>query len=175
MRHPAKAYAGRDTLPNIAPELHRGEKVTIRFSDLPGETTPHEQRIRDDGTITLPLSVTVRAEGLTLRELESEIRDAYVPRYYLRLTVVASADERWFSVGGEVKIPNRQVYADRITVLRAIQAAGDFTDFADRKRIELIRARGSKRMINYYEAKNDPGLDPEVYPGDQIIVPKRLI
>jgi polysaccharide export outer membrane protein len=151
-----------------------GEKITVTFSDLPHIPPPHEQNIREDGTITLPFGVTLRAAGKTPGQLEDEIREAYVPRIYLRLTPIVTADERTISVGGEVKISNRQHYTDRTTVLRAIQAAGDFSDFADRRKIELIRANGQKFYVDWYKAKENSALDLEVFPGDQIIVGKRI-
>jgi polysaccharide export outer membrane protein len=166
-----------DTAPPVlatsAATLRVGEKITVTYSDIPQPPMPHDQRIRDDGTITLPLIGPVVALGKSPGQLEDAIHKAYVPRFYRRITVVVDADERTFSVGGEVKISNRQHYTDRITVLRAIQAAGDFTDFADRKRIELIRSSGRKEVVDWYEAKDHPEFDLEVFPGDQIIVRKR--
>ena len=166
-------------LPAIAPvpTLQPGTKVQIFFADLPARYAlpPHEQRIRGDGTITLPYHITVMAAGKTPGQLEDDIRKAYVPSLYKRLTVTVKADERTFFVGGEVKFPARQPYTDRITVLRAIQAAGDFTDFANRKKIELRRSSGERFMINWYDAKENPALDLEVFPGDQIFVPQGIL
>jgi protein involved in polysaccharide export with SLBB domain len=62
-----------------------------------------------------------------------------------------------------------------ITVLRAIDTAGGFTDFANRKNIELRRATtGEKVRVNWHKAIKDPKLDPQVYPNDQIVVHKRF-
>jgi len=61
-----------------------------------------------------------------------------------------------------------------MTVLRAITSAGGFTDFAQRKKIQLRRATGQKFMINWYKASQDPKLDLPVFPNDLITVPKRL-
>jgi protein involved in polysaccharide export with SLBB domain len=61
-----------------------------------------------------------------------------------------------------------------MTVLRAIQSAGDFTYFANRKKIKLIRENSQKFEINRYKAIEDPTqYDLPVYPNDQIIVHKR--
>jgi len=151
-----------------------GEKIIVMFSDLPPPgLMPHEQRIREDGTVTLPFNKTVQAAGKTARQLEEDIRNKYVPTLYKRLTVTVKAEERFFYVGGEVKTPMRQMYLGPMTVLRAIQAAGDFTDFANRKKIELSRATGEKHKINWYKAIKDAQLDLEVFPGDTIIVHRR--
>ena len=83
-------------------------------------------------------------------------------------------EERYYFVGGEVKIANRQMYIGRMTVLRAIDTAGGFTDFANRKKVEVRRAGGQKLSVNWYDAVKDPRKDPEVFPNDQIIVHKKL-
>jgi protein involved in polysaccharide export with SLBB domain len=154
--------------------IRAGEKITITFSDLPPPgIQPHEQRVREDGTITLPFNKTVVAAGKTARQLEEDIRNQYVPQLFKRLTLTVKTDERFFYVGGEVKIAARQPYLGFMTVTRAVQAAGDFTDFANRKKIDLIRATGQKHRINWYKAIENPQLDLEVCPGDQIIVRRR--
>ena len=152
-----------------------GEMVTVTFSDLPDKVLIPEgkMRIAEDGKITLHLNVTVHAAGKTTRQLEQEIRSLYVPKYYNYMTVTVKTEERVYFVGGEVRNPNRQFYVGPITVLRAIDTAGGFTDFANRSNIELTRQGGQKIRINYKKALKDPKLDPEVYPNDQIIVHRR--
>ena len=152
-----------------------GEMVTVTFADLPNQVLIPESKIRiaEDGKITLHFNVTVHAAGKTTRQLEQEIRSLYVPKYYNYMTVTIKTDERMYFVGGEVKNPNRQFYTGPITVLRAIDTAGGFTDFANRSNIEMTRQGGEKVRINYKKALRDPKLDPEVYPNDQIIVHRR--
>lgn len=153
-----------------------GDAVTVTFSDTPPNVVipPVQVRIGEDGHIPLPMNQTVLAAGKTVRQLEQEIRDLLVPRFYKQMTVTVKTEERFYYVGGEVRNPNRQLYIGQITVLRAIDTAGGFTDFANRRRIELTRQDGRKIIINYYKARKNPKLDPEVYPNDQIVVPRRL-
>lgn len=153
-----------------------GDTVTISFSDLPPQVVinPVQMRIGEDGNVTLHLNQTVQAAGKTARALEQEIRSLYVPKYYNYMTVTVKTEERFYFVGGEVRNPNRVLYFGPITVLRAIDTAGGFTDFANRKKIELTRQDGKKIKINYAKAVKDAKLDPEVYPNDQILVPKRF-
>jgi polysaccharide export outer membrane protein len=77
-------------------------------------------------------------------------------------------------VGGEVKNSGRFPYLGEITVLRAIDSAGGFTDFARRNAIELRRASGESHTVDWKRAKKNPKLDLPIYPNDQIIVPQRL-
>jgi protein involved in polysaccharide export with SLBB domain len=78
-------------------------------------------------------------------------------------------------VGGEVRNPARQIYfGDGMTVLKAIDTASGFTDFANRDKIELRRANGQKFTIKWKKALQDPKLDLPVFPNDQITVHKRM-
>jgi polysaccharide export outer membrane protein len=155
--------------------LRVGDMTTINFADLPPPGIPkHEERIREDGKITLPFNITVQAAGKTAGQLQEDIRKEYVPKYYNYLTVTVKAEERFYYVGGEVKIAGRIQYLGDMTVLRAIDTAGGFTDFANRKNIELRRATGEKIAINWFKAVKDPGLDKPVYANDQVLVHKRI-
>jgi predicted Ser/Thr protein kinase len=80
----------------------------------------------------------------------------------------------WYYISGEVRTPSRQRYDSRITVSQAIITAGGFTDFADKKRVRLTRADGRSEIINCLKALEDPSLDPDVHPGDTLLVRRRL-
>lgn len=150
-----------------------GDLVTVKFSGTSGEIPSHEERIKSDGTITLPLIGAVQAAGKSPGELQKEIYDCYVPTFYKRLTVVVSGEQRVYSVGGQVRSPGRQAYIGATTVTKAIQSAGDFTDFAAKNDVQLTRADGKTITVDCVKAAKDPSLDPAVYPGDKINVPLR--
>jgi protein involved in polysaccharide export with SLBB domain len=116
------------------------------------------------------------AANKTRGELEREIHDYYVPSIYKQMTVVVRHEPqtRFYSVGGEVKAPGRQVYISAMTVLKAIQSSGDFTDFANKRRVKLIHANGKSQVVNCKKIIKYPNLDLPVYPGDTIVVPRRL-
>ncbi|HEX5221157.1 MAG TPA: polysaccharide biosynthesis/export family protein [Verrucomicrobiae bacterium] len=149
-----------------------GDQVTVKFSGTVDQIPPHEERIKDDGTITLPLIGAVKAEGKTPGELQKEITDRYVPDLYRRLTVTVQGEQRFYYVGGQVRSPGRQFYVGATTVTKAVQSAGDFTDFAAKWRVELTR-EGKTIKVDCDKVAKDPSLDLEVYPGDKIHVPQR--
>ena len=66
------------------------------------------------------------------------------------------------------------IYAGDITVSKAITSAGDFTDFADRSDVTLIRANGDRFLLNMNHILSGKDPDPPVFPGDQIKVGRRL-
>jgi len=157
-----------------AARFHVGDTVTVDYSGTATPIPENVQTITEDGNITLPYIGPVRALGKTAGELQNDIHDLYVPKWYIRLTVTVSSPQRVFYVGGEVKQPGRQLYVGETTVTKAIQSAGDFTDFANQKRVKLIRHNGDVITVNCVKALKDPTLDPPVYPGDQIQVPRRI-
>ena len=157
--------------------LHVGDNVTIEISDIPVVFTPRDERIKEDGTITLLEGKTFTAAGKTRGQLEKEIHAWYVPNYYLKMTVSVrqQKETQFYYVRGEVKAPGRQVYISRITVLRAIGSAGDFTDFARKSEVKLIRSDGSSTTLNAKKLLKNPSLDVEILPGDTVFVPRRTI
>jgi len=155
-------------------ELRVGDLVKVNFTGVTPAPPPHEEQIREDGNITLLYNVVVKAEGKTPGELQEAIREAYVPAYFKHLTVTVITDQRFYYVGGEVKVPSRQPYLGPTTVLRAIDTAGGLTEFAKKKKIKLRRSTGEELEINYEKALKNSKLDLPVYPGDRIDVPSRF-
>jgi protein involved in polysaccharide export with SLBB domain len=173
---PAPAPSMAD-IPGTDPyKLRKMDALTIIFSDLPYSQPAIEDRIREDGTLTLIQNQTFKVEGKTRGELANEIRERYVPKFFKNMTVTVKLTEstRFYYVGGEVKNAGRQVYLSQITLLGAIRSCGDFTDFANKKKVRLTRADGSTSIINCKKAIVDSKLDPEVYPGDKIYVPRSI-
>ncbi len=157
-------------------KLRTGDMIKVVFSNLSSTPAPlpQEEQIKEDGTITLPLVGAVTAAGKGTGELQNELQKAYA-KYYVSMNVTVLSSQRFYSVGGEVKIPKREEYVGDTTVIKAIQAAGDVTDFAKRTKVQLTRANGKKFIINYDKALRDSRLDLPVYPGDYIWVPRRLL
>jgi protein involved in polysaccharide export with SLBB domain len=153
-------------------KIQPGETLTFTFADLPQLVPAIELRVKDDGKITLLLNEIFDAVGKTRGELEQEIRARYVPTYYKYLTVTIKAQERFYYVGGEVKGPNRYLYSGTITLTKAIQSAGDFTDFANKKKVKLIRGKRTQ-TFNCNKIIDHPEQDPEILPGDKVHVPRR--
>jgi polysaccharide export outer membrane protein len=156
--------------------IQKGEILDITYSDTPATQQPAHEKVREDGTITLMFDKTFHAAGKTEGELSREIRKAYVPDYFQQLTVSITRPEirRVIYVDGEVRAPSKQEYTGRITLSRAINSAGGFTDFANRRNIELIRVSGKKEKFNYNKILGNPSLDPEVNPGDRIVVHRTI-
>jgi polysaccharide export outer membrane protein len=162
---------------NASEMLSVGDTLSIIYNDLPILQQPFEGQIKRDGTITLILNQSFQAAGKTRSQLEAEIRERYVPTYFknMTVTIIPKVDTRYYYVAGEVRSPGARMYLNRITVLKAIQTSGDFTDFANRKKVRLTRASGGNPiMLNASKILKDPSRDVEVYPGDTIYVHRKI-
>lgn len=165
---------GNPSIADVA-RFRVGETVIVSFSGPPTPIDSHQEIIKEDGTINLDNIGKIYAVGKTAGELQNEIHDAYVPKYFVRLTVNVSvkSEDRIVTVAGEVHSPGRVVYLPDATVIKIIQAAGGLTDFANHSKVWLTHSGSSKRIqVNYDKAVKDPALDPPVYPDDQIYVNK---
>lgn len=167
-------YPGVDKDPPAADSnaFNVDDRVQIFFSGSSAPPMNHQERINPDGSITLPLIGSVQAAGLTPQELEAAIHGRYVPEFYKRLGVSALREDRYYWVAGEVKLPSRLNYLGETTVLRAIASAGHFTDFADPRKVKLTRKSGKQWLVDTRAAQKNDRLDPPVYPGDRIHVPR---
>ena len=157
--------------------LHVGDAVTVSFITLNEyiKLEDHKESIKEDGTITLHLIGPVKAVGKTASELQKEIQDAYVPNFFKRLTVIVKTEGRFYTVGGEVKRPDKFPFFTGLTLLGAIQSAGDFTDFANRHKVQINRTNGQKIMVDCKKVIKDPKkYDVLINPGDVIHVPKGI-
>lgn len=159
----------------ITPRLHIGDIVSVTFTGLPEVVEPLDKPIKEDGTITLPDVGRVKAAGKTIGELEDTIHDLYVPKIYTHLNVtVKTTSDRVYYVRGEVKSPGRLIYAGAITVSKAITSAGDFTEYANRRKVWLTRVNGDRFKLNLNAILDGEQPDPPVFPGDQIEVNRRM-
>ena len=152
--------------------IREGEQLTIEFFET--NLGKIEQAVAGDGTITLPLlTERVQAAGKKVSQLQDSIRSLYVPRLYVRMTVNIKRENRYYWVRGDVKRPGQLPYTGDMTVTKAIAAAGDFTDYADRNNIQIIRGNGDKTKVSWKKAVESPNkYDLRIFPGDTVHVPQ---
>ena len=134
--------------------------------------------VRPDGKISLPLIGDVQAAGLTPTELRDSIK-VLLRRYKKTPEVSVIVREiNSFSIFlvGEVARPGKIQLRSDTTLLQAIVLAGGFTEFADVKRIVVLRREnGQERRfrINYNDIIDGKGNGNNLLlkRGDTILVP----
>ncbi|MFQ5768557.1 MAG: polysaccharide biosynthesis/export family protein, partial [Acidobacteriota bacterium] len=92
-------------------------------------------------------------------------------------TVTVSAQEHFF-IKGQVKSPGRYPVDRGTTILRAISLAGGFGEYANQKKIELLRAKDGEMVrlvINVEKIEKRKAEDILVLPGDIINVKAKFL
>lgn len=134
--------------------------------------------VRPDGKISLPLLNDVQAAGLTPLQLASQIRDRlkqFLTEPQVTVTVTAMNSRRAY-VMGQVTRQGAVPLISNLTVLQALSAAGGLVQFANGKKIYILRTEGGKqqRLPFNYDAVikgRNPEQNIDLKPGDTIIVP----
>ena len=154
-----------------------GDFVELKISGVPVE---EQQQVNNsytvdaNGSINLPYINKVKAGGVTPAQLAAAIEGAYrAAKIYTSptITVVMQPSTRFVNVGGAVRTPTRVPFTEDMTLLDAINAAGGFNDFADQKRVRVLR--GSKVTVyDVRKFRRDPSKDVNLQPGDRVEVPQ---
>jgi protein involved in polysaccharide export with SLBB domain len=167
------AYSGAPLGGGAPDALRAGDKVTIQLTGVPDQGYFLEKQIPSTGEITLPyLATSIPAVGHTTSELTAEIRTAYMSqKIYTNPAVTVIAEDRFINVGGDVRGPTNVQFRADSTLMTVINAAGGFTEYADRHRVRIIRGSHTF-VVDCVKAIQTPGADPAVYPGDQVYVPR---
>lgn len=111
---------------------------------------PNGYQVSSDGNITMPVLGNIKAAGLTRNELQSYlVKELNTKGYVKDPSVIVRFLQFNINVIGEVRQPGTQRFAvDRVTIVDALSAAGDLTDYGKRENITVIRGEGDKKV--YY-------------------------
>lgn len=130
--------------------------------------------VRPDGRISLPLVNEIAAAGLTPEQLSAAITrglEKYMKQPEVSVAVVQVNSKKYFVIG-EVMKPGPYPLTVPTTVLEALITAGGFRDFANPKKIVILR--GAERLkFNYKDVVAGKRTEQNVLleSGDKIIVP----
>ena len=134
--------------------------------------------VRMDGKISLPLIDDIQAAGYTARQLKEVLTKRlkeFIDNPNVSVTV-AEANSYKIYVSGQVRTPGVYRLRNETTILQIIPMAGGFTDWANQKKILIIRKEdGKEKRITVNYKKILKGDTPEsniiLKAGDTIIVP----
>ena len=134
--------------------------------------------VRPDGKISLPLINDIQAAGDTPMQLTAEIRDklkTYVNDPRVTVIVTAINSERVYLLG-EVLRPGAYPLLPDMTVLQAISSSGGFTQYANSKKVYVLRSENGKQKKYPFNYKavvkgENPGENIALKSGDTIVVP----
>jgi polysaccharide export outer membrane protein len=134
--------------------------------------------VRMDGNISLPILNEIKAAGLTPLQLKEALTTRlkeFIESPNVSVTVVEANSFKVY-VSGQVRLPGVYRLRSETTVLQIIPMAGGFTDWANQKKILIIRRENNKEKrftVNYKKIikGKDPGSNITLKSGDTIIVP----
>lgn len=130
--------------------------------------------IDKEGYIQLPVVDKILVKGLTIQEAQDKLKSA-LDSYLQSPNVIIKLLSFHYTIVGEVKSPGRYTtYSNKINILEALGEAGDFTEFADRSQIKVVRYEGDNASIYYLNALEDDLLNSAYFylqPGDFISIP----
>ena len=130
--------------------------------------------VRPDGKITLPLIGDVQAGGLTPERLAAQLKQGlsdYINNPDVTVTVTQVNSKKYF-ITGEVNRAGEFPLAVPIHVFDALSNAGGFREFANKKKIVIIR--GNERLkFSYTDIIKGKNLEQNILlqNGDTIVVP----
>ncbi|MGQ9509255.1 MAG: polysaccharide biosynthesis/export family protein [Thermodesulfobacteriota bacterium] len=134
--------------------------------------------VRMDGHISLPLIHEVKAAGLTPLQLKEELTrrlKEFIENPNVSV-IVMEANSFKVYVSGQIRNPGVYRLRSETTILQIIPMAGGFTDWANPKKILVIRKEDGKEkrfVINYKNLMKGEDLESNIIlkAGDTIIVP----
>jgi polysaccharide biosynthesis/export protein len=132
--------------------------------------------VRPDGMISLVLVGDLRAAGLTPMALSADISQRlkkYIQDPVVTVVVLGVNSQRIFTVGEVAKV-GPIMMTPGMTTLQAIVTAGGLSQFANSKRIYILRTVAGKQEkipFNYKQALKGENQGVALLPGDTIVVP----
>jgi len=134
--------------------------------------------VRMDGKISLPLIQEVKAAGLTplqLKEVLMRKFKEFIENPIVSVTVVEVNSFKVYVIG-QVKNPGVQRLRSETTVTQLIVMAGGFTEWANQKKIVVVRkedGREKRMKVNYKKIMDGKDLTTDVVlkAGDTVIIP----
>jgi polysaccharide export outer membrane protein len=146
--------------------------ISVWKEDQLTKTVP----VRPDGKISMPLLNDVQAAGLTPTQLAGEITEnlkKFVTDPQVTIIVREINSQRVYLLG-EVARPGAYPLLPNMTVLQALSSAGGFTQFANLKKVYVLRVENGKQEkfpFSYKHALDSPDQNIVLKAGDTIVIP----
>ncbi len=127
-----------------------------------------------NGVVQLPTVGKIKVQGLTLGEAQEAVQRK-INEYFTNATVILKLVSFRVSVLGAVDRPGSYfVYNNQISVLEALALAGGPQEYADKRRVTLMRQSDQGTQALYLDLSRTEVLTSEYYyllPNDVIYVP----
>lgn len=131
-------------------------------------------RVYSDGTVDIPFLKPIHVAGLTEKEAEDTLRNAFreiIPDADVKMALY----NKYFSVIGDAKAGRYYIYKEKMNIFQALAMTGDIMNSGDRRHIRIIRPKdgGQEPEILEFDIRTNSIIDSKyyyVYPNDVIYV-----
>ena len=174
----ATAAAPRATDPVVPPGYVIGTDDVLSIVYWKDKDMSADAKVRPDGRIALPLINEVVAAGLTPEQLHRRLTEE--SKKYMEdaniTVVVREINSRKAFITGEVHKPGPYPLTAPTTVMQLIALAGGLREYADAKKIMIMRSENGRQIslpFNYKDIAAGKKLQQniELKPGDTVVVP----
>jgi polysaccharide biosynthesis/export protein len=174
----AAAAAPRATDPVVPPGYVIGTDDVLSIVYWKDKDMSSDAQVRPDGRIALPLINEVHAAGLTPEQLRLKLTEE--SKKYMEdaniTVVVRQINSRKVFITGEVNKPGPYPLTAITTVMQLISMAGGLREYADSKKIVIMRTEEGKPVsvkFNYKDVVAGKNLEQNIQlkPGDTVVVP----
>jgi polysaccharide export outer membrane protein len=175
-------------VPDDKYKLRVGDKISLQI--LEDRDAPRGLVVADSGELDVPYVGRVAASDKTCKQLAEDLKARLEKEYYYRATVIIALDVANKFLGriyvwGQVRNqgPIDIAVNENLTAGKAILRAGGFGDFANKKKVKVVRGGGTEgaakqsfelNMVDILE-KGQTEKDVVLQADDFVIVPSRLI
>ena len=174
-----------EQLDNETP-IRIGDQLVFRI--LEDEDPATSLTVSDSGQVRVPYVGSVPAVNRTPRDLAYQIKQALEKKLYKKATVLISVEKRTTLSPGKVYLTGEVAKPgvielranESLTLTQAILESGGFSDFANKRKVKVVRRSGSTSQTKIIDvsAVIDQGrtdLDETLKPGDVVVVPARFL
>lgn len=175
-------------VPDDKYKLRKGDRIS--FQIMEDGDPPKLFVVADSGEISFPYVGQVKVEDRTCKQVADDLKVQLEKEYYYQATPVLALESANRLLGriylwGQVRSqgPMDLMVNENLTVGKAILRAGGFAEFANKKKVKLMRGSGSDSgsrqtfELNMDQILEEGRTDKDilVQPEDFIVVPSRLI
>lgn len=166
--------------------LHTRDYISVEVFDEPDLS--REDRITNQGRFRIPLVGNLDLEGLTVREAEAKIREAYIEARILRDPIISirilEYAPREITVFGAVGRPGKFAFPAEVAemdIVDVISRVGGFTPLAKQESVRVKRKNEEGETENFtvnvrrmIEGRGDEETSFLILPEDLIFVDERV-
>lgn len=167
--------------------LRPGDRISFRV--IEDRAGPLSLRISDSGEVEVPMLGRMITTDRTCKSLAHAVKQALEREYYNKATVIIGLENAsteplgTIYITGQVKSqgPIDLTSKEALTVSKAILKAGGFADFANKRRVFIVRPQpdgSTKRItVDVKEILERGRIEKDVplEPGDYVVIPENLI